>query len=384
MNLNELKDRAFRVINFERDSIFKLSRYINEHPETAFKETEAVKTLTSFFKDYGFNITTSVGGLETAFIADFGKITSEKKYPVAILAEYDALESVGHGCGHNLIAAAAAAASLGVAAAIEEAGSGCFRMIGCPAEEVLTEDAGKTRLIKAGVFETVESCLIFHPWTKTGVALKDLGCSIFEVVFKGQPAHASADPWNGRNALDAAVCFYNSISMMRQQMRPGVKMHCIIKEGGELLNIIPSRTVVEIMLRSTELEDLNNLTGRLRASAEASAAAAGCQAEFKQISAVKPINFNQPLFKLAAENMKLIGEELSTLPVWEASSDVGDVSHEVPAISLLYKTHETGVTWHSKDVAAAAHEDPANVAMLNASKVLAATAIDLIFGKELS
>ena len=394
MTSEQLKKIAFDAIDAEHESIIRLSRYINEHPETAYKEKKASGALKDFLSKRGFEITAPAGGLETAFVADFmvkrNTQLSSSDCPVALIAEYDALEGIGHGCGHNLVAAAAAAAAIGLAAAVDSAGleftgidGSLFRVIGSPAEETMTEAAGKNRLIKAGVFEGVGSCLMFHPWIKTGVAKTDLGCTAFRIVFSGRPAHAAADPWNGLNALDAAVTFYNSISMLRQQLPSGFKLHCIIPEGGTVLNIIPDRTVVEVMLRSTELEALNSVEERLRDCAEAAGTAAGCSVEVSQMAAVKPILFNQKLFDIAAENSKSLGESLETLPIWEASSDFGDVSREIPAMSLLYKTHDEQTCWHSAEAAAEAHTSEANEAMLRAAKILTATAIDLIYAKDL-
>ncbi|HAK46494.1 MAG TPA: hypothetical protein DCO79_11330 [Spirochaeta sp.] len=387
MDLNELKKTAVDAVDADKQSIFKLSKYINAHPEAAYEERLATVALIDFLSQRGFKILTGAGGLETAFIADFGSSDSAGAVPVpaAIIAEYDALPGVGHGCGHNLIAAAAAGAGLGVAAAIQAAGSGSgsaapvIRVIGTPAEEIITEAEGKIRLIEAGVFKQVGSTLMFHPWGSTGVAEKDLGFRAFRITFTGRTAHAAADPWNGLNALDAAVIFYNSISMLRQQTPSSLKIHCVMPEAGTVLNVIPEKTVVEIMLRSPELEDLISFEKRIVDCTEAAAKAAGCDSVFKTMTAVKPVKFNRKLFELAAANMEASGEHLETLPLWQASSDFGDLSHEVPSLSLLYGTHDKNLRWHSRTVAEKSAETEANEAMLRAAKILAMTAIDILF-----
>ncbi|MDC7226255.1 MAG: peptidase dimerization domain-containing protein [Spirochaetales bacterium] len=396
MNLSDVKKRAFEAIDSEKDVIFRLSRYINLHPETAYKEEKAATALKDFLSERGFEIHSPAGGISTAFTADFDLAESgsselsggESPVPVALIAEYDALEGLGHGCGHNLIAAAAASAAIGTADALKAAGASgveqpAFRVIGSPAEEVMTEPAGKTRLIEAGVFRNVGAALMFHPWTETGVARKDLGCTAYRIVYQGRPAHAAADPWNGLNALDAAIGFYNSISMLRQQLPSGFKLHCILPEAGSVLNIIPEKAVVEVMLRSTELEELKAFGKRIIDCAEASASATGCSIEINLMADLKPILFNEKLFSLASENTLLLGEGLLPLPVWEASSDFGDVSRMIPSLSLLYATHGSDICWHSTDVARLSGKADANDAMLRASKILAATALDLILGKAL-
>ncbi len=388
MNLQELKHAAFAAIDSQKSDIIRLSRYINGNPETAYNEKKAAAAMTEFLSERGFCTVPGAGGVETAFTAFYGKpycSTEEAEtitVPAAILAEYDALPGIGHGCGHNLIAASAAAAGIGTAAAVDAAAAGCFRIIGTPAEEILTEEAGKNRLINAGIFKKTEHCLMFHPWRETGVALKDLGFSAFRIEYSGRPAHAAADPWNGRNALDAAVLFYNAVSMLRQQLPPGLKLHCIIPEGGVVLNVIPEYTVAEVMVRSTELDELIDIEERIQDCARAAASASGCSFEIRKMAAVKPVLFSRMLFDKAAANMELLGESLYELPVWEASSDFGDVSREVPSLALLYKTHIDAVNWHSTEVADESFGEAANDAMLQAAKVLAATAIDLIFGSD--
>ena len=223
---------------------------------------------------------------------------------------------------------------------------------------------------------------MFHPWVKTGVAEKDLGCNSYHIIFKGRPAHAAADPWNGRNALDAAVIFYNSIGLLRQQLPSGFFIHCIITDGGSVLNVIPQRAEVEIILRSTELEDILSIEKRVEDCVSAAAAAAGCGFEMQPMAAVKPVLFNRGLFELAAANMKATGEDLEKLPLWQASSDFGDVSREIPSLSILYKTHNENTCWHSKDVAEEAVSESAHEAMLRAAKILAVTATDIIFGED--
>ncbi len=404
MKHSGIKQAASEAIESERDSLIALSRYINENPETAYKEKKASAALVGYLEARGFRITTPAGGLETAFIADCfhteetsgsGRRDTAEEHitPVAFIAEYDALEGIGHGCGHNLIAAAAAAAATGTAAALKafrrtaeneylpKFNGPVFKVIGTPAEEVLTETAGKNRLIEAGVFNNIGNCLMFHPWIRTGVAVKDLGGKAFRIEFSGKAAHAAADPWNGHNALDAAVMFYNSVSMMRQQLPKGLKLHCIIPEGGKLLNIIPESAATEVMLRSTEVEDLETGENMIRDCAAASAACAGCSHNLVSMAAVKPILFNPKLFELAAANMNAAGETLERLPVWEASSDFGDVSRMIPSLSLLYKTHDEQTCWHSRAAADTANSAEAADAMFRAARILAATAIDLIFEK---
>ena len=378
-----VKKKIISELDARRSEITALAVDIGRHPEIAWTEGYAAGRLCAFLDGSGFDIERGFCGIDTAFNASFGDTDMQSGVP-AVLAEYDALPAVGHGCGHNLIAAAAAGAAVALASAAgRHKPLRGFRIIGTPAEEVVDGISGKTLMLERGGFGGLSSALIFHPWTATGVARKDLGYSVFRAVFTGRTAHAAADPWNGRNALDAAVSFYNSLSMLRQQLPPGVKMHIILPEAGEALNIIPEKAVAEVMVRSTELDYLHSAEKGINGCAAGAAASAGCGFSLDKIAAVKPVLFNEGLFDLVSANYSLAadsGEPLRILPLWEASSDFGDVSRTVPALSLLYKTHDADICWHSRDVAAASTAEPALASMLEASKILALTLADLIYG----
>ena len=383
-----LKKTALNAIQNEKADILALSRLINRNPELSFHEKLASDELSSFLGKRGFNTILPFGGLETAFSAEYN-CSGRQRVP-AVIAEYDALAEVGHGCGHNLIAAAAAAAAVGIAGAVDAAkdiggfdNKAGFRVIGTPAEEVVDSVSGKTRMLDNGAFADTSFALMFHPWTSTGVARKDLGYSVFRFNFRGKPAHAAADPWNGKNALDAAVNFYNSISMLRQQLPPGMRMHCILPEAGTVLNIIPEHSIAEVMIRSTELDYLKKVEKSLSDCAGGAAACTGCSFEMELLSSAKPILFNRELFDKLKANMKREGEALEEIPLWEASSDFGDVSREIPSISLLYKTHHSQTCWHSREAAREADSEKANEAMLRAAGYLANTVIDLVFTENL-
>jgi amidohydrolase len=301
---------------------------------------------------------------------------------VAFLAEYDALPQVGHGCGHNLIGTGAAGAALGVAAVMGDL-PGTIQVIGTPAEEFTEGLAGKIRLLDQGVLSGVDVCLMFHPWTETAVAKRDFGFMVFEVSFRGQAAHAAADPHHGLNALDAVVLTYNSISALRQQVKPDARIHCIITHGGDAVNIIPHETSARIMFRSTEPNDLEALAARIEACIQGAALSTGTEAEVQKLTHVQPSRFNATLCSIVEGNMNALGIDLRSIELWGASSDFGNVSQEIPALSMLVKTHEPGVNWHSKAVAEGAVTRLAHAGMLLAAKALALSAIALLTDADL-
>ncbi|KAI1141444.1 hypothetical protein F5Y05DRAFT_410000 [Hypoxylon sp. FL0543] len=204
----------------------RINQALHQHPETAYKEVFAHDTITKFLEDRGFTVKRSTYGLATSFEAEVGSSGPL----VVICAEYDALPQIGHACGHNLIATSSIAAFLGAAAALRQSGaSGRLRILGTPAEE---GGGGKAKLIDAGAFDDdVSAAIMAHPLcghqlsnesgTYSGLAaMKMIASHKFRTEFRGKTAHAANEPWNGVNALDAAVAAYSSVGLLRQQMKP--------------------------------------------------------------------------------------------------------------------------------------------------------------------
>jgi len=373
--MSSLKELIYEKIDAERNDLIGLSCKIQEHPEVAYEEEKASAWLSDFLEARGFKVERNAGGLPTAFIASrTGKAPGSR---IAFLAEYDALPKIGHGCGHNLIGTAAVGAACGIATVIDNL-NGAVLVIGTPAEEFTEGKAGKIILLDQGAFSGVGVCLMIHPWTYTAVARSDFGFIILDVIFFGKPAHAAADPWNGLNALDAVVHTYNGISLLRQQMKPDARIHCIITEGGDVVNVIPNRASLRIMFRSPEVNYLQELSEKIQNCAQAASIATGTRIEINKVTHVMPSRFNPARFAVTRRNTEALGGILEIKDFWGASSDFGNLSHAVPALSMLIKTHEPGINWHSEAVARGAISEPAHNSMVLAAKVLAASALDLL------
>lgn len=234
-------------------------------------------------KSLGFQVTRHAYGLETAFVAEYG----QGGRVVAFNAEYDALPGIGHACGHNLIAMMSIAAFIGVAEAFKKQQissgrsiSGRVRLIGTPAEEGF---GGKIPIIKAGAYEDVDACLMTHPgpFTEcpgfTGDAYMPTLASLkFSVEYTGKTAHAAMAPWEGVNALDAAVLAYNGIGVLRQQTHPSNRIHCVVSKGGDRPNIIPGNAALDCYIRSPSVKIADELLERVKNCFEGAALQAGC------------------------------------------------------------------------------------------------------------
>ncbi|HEY7252296.1 MAG TPA: amidohydrolase, partial [Methylomirabilota bacterium] len=237
--MNALKQRVAAAVDRLGDELTALSHRIHAHPELAFEETRASGWLCEFLDTHGFQVEPGVGGVGTAFRAT---LETGPGPTLAILCEYDALPGVGHACGHNVIAAAGAGAGAALMAARDGLPPGRIVVIGTPAEE---RGGGKGVLVEAGAFQDVDGAMMIHGFDRTLLHQDLLGVVRATFEWSGKAAHASADPWEGVNALDACVQTFNAVSMLRQQMRPDCRIHGVVADGGAAANIIPERAVAD-------------------------------------------------------------------------------------------------------------------------------------------
>ena len=372
--LTELKKRAQQAIRGREGELRDLALRILAEPELGYQEVKASGWLSDSLAEAGFTVERNLGGLPTAFRASYGV---ESGPTIAFLAEYDALPEVGHGCGHNLIAASALGAAFGAAAAVP-AGHGQIQVIGTPAEEYLGEEEGKIKLLAAGAFDGVDVALMLHPDAGTYVEAGNLGFIACDFVFHGRAAHAAADPWNGVNALDGLLLTFANINALRQQVRPEVRIHGIITDGGQAPNVIPTRAAASFMVRARDPETLEAVYERVVECARAGALASGAELEVRRVTTVQAIRVNRTLNELLLANCDAAGLPVAQEPKQNSgSTDFGSVSHVLPAANLWLETHAEQ-PWHTAAVAAGAGEEKALRAMLDGATVLAYTALDLI------
>ena len=266
-DIQALKSAARQEIDGDLAELVHLSHTIHDHPETAFEEDRACAWTSEALAAGGFAVTQGVAGMPTAFSAESGS----GPLVVAVCAEYDALPGVGHACGHNIIAASAVGAGLGLARVADELGI-TVRVLGTPAEE---GGGGKVTMLEHGVFDDVHAAMMIHPWPEDRLEGTCLAVSHFDVTFTGKSAHASAAPWEGINAGDAMTIAQVAIGLLRQQLRPGDQVHGIVTGGGQAANIIPDEVTGRFMCRSTTLAGLALLEPRVTACFDAGALATG-------------------------------------------------------------------------------------------------------------
>ncbi|MCH8802103.1 MAG: M20 family metallopeptidase [Chloroflexi bacterium] len=387
-----LSETAAQAIEGARPELVELALDIHAHPELNYQEQHAASLLSEILEKHGFQVERGVGGVETAFTATLPGGAGDGP-TVAVLAEYDALPDIGHGCGHNLIAMAAIAAGLGLKANLDKL-PGRVMVIGTPAEE---GGGGKIRMLDAGVFQGVDAVLSSHPSSNRTVIPTDipmgeswsLAMVGYRYIFHGKAAHAAAAPHEGINALNGVIHLFTGIDSLRQHLREDVRIHGIITDGGRAPNVVPEYAAANFMLRCRDRDYLSDVVvGRVLQAAEGAAAMTGCRLEVEEYypfyENVRP---NAVIAGLLLNNAAVCGLELDEpLPGRQgsaASTDFGNVSQAVPAYELRYAVSEQPVASHSREMAETAVSEYALNAAINVAKAMTLTACDLLLDPNL-
>ncbi|MDE2787781.1 MAG: amidohydrolase [Chloroflexota bacterium] len=375
------------TIEGSKQELFDLSKDVHAHPELNYQEFYSSNALAGFLEKHSLQVERGVGGVETAFRATIPGGAGEGP-TIAVLAEYDALPEIGHGCGHNLIAMAAMGAALGLQANAADL-PGRIEIIGTPAEE---GGGGKIRLLEAGVFDGVDATLSSHPFSNRTVipaaAPKGESWSLamvgYRYMFHGRAAHAAAAPEAGINALNAVIHLFTGIDALRQHLRDDVRMHGVITDGGLAPNVVPEFAAANFMLRSRDGQYLSNeVVGKVAAIAEGAAAMTGARLEVEEFYPFyENVQPNVVLAQAVAANIQALGirldEPVSGRAGSGASTDFGNVSQAMPAFELRYAVSETPVASHTRDMCATAITDFALSNALSVAKALSLTASDLL------
>jgi len=371
----EASQKAVDAVEKSRNRIKELSDFIHSHPELGYAEKKSSAAVADLLEKNGFSIQRTAGGLETAFIAR--AVNSGDGPRIAFLAEYDALPKLGHACGHNLIAAASAAASIGVASAYENI-PGEISCVGTPAEE---GGAGKVVLARNGVFDGLDAVMMTHPSNINVVLKKALGVVSISVKYIGKSAHASAFPEKGINALDAMILFFSGINAIRQHITSHERVHGVITYGGDAANIIPGYTEAAVLVRALDERVLDLLLERVKSIAEGAALSTGCKLDFAPMKdmAYAPFHPNRKLAGLFREKLESLGVEVQDVPEDEGmgSSDIGNVSRVAPTIHPEYSIAGPEIVNHTPEFAEAAGSEKAFDAAIETAKAMALTAISI-------
>ncbi len=383
VDVNVLKENVKKEVESQRKRLTEIATWMYENPELGSEEYKAYALLTEELERQGAKVEKQLLGIPTAFSASW---KGEKKGPkVAVLAEYDALPGVGHGCGHNLIAASAIGSGVAAARVVRDL-PGDILVVGTPAEEGRGPSAGsKVIMAKKGFWDDVDAAIMLHPATRYGVGGKALGIWQLKMDFKGQTSHAAASPEKGINALNAATLAYMATHMLRQEARRDANLviHGIITEGGLANNIIPDRAVCQFGVRSSDEKYLETMVDKVAKCAEGAAISTGAQVtvtKAKLYSSMKP---NIPLVKVLYQNyidqgVKVDDWQETQAGIPMASTDFGDVSQKCPSTGSYIGIGPENIPGHSKQLADCTMTSEGLEAMMVGTKALAMTMVELL------
>ena len=373
MDIEKLKAKVRDSIETQREQLIQLSLNIHDNPELGFKEEKAATWLTGYLEDSGFHIERGIAGLATAFRASYG----QNRPRVALLAEYDALPKIGHGCGHNIIGVSAVGAGVASKRLIDSLG-GSVAVMGTPGEE---NYGGKIDMVKGGAFKEVDVAMIVHPDTRNMPTEDALACISLEVEFSGRPAHAAGEPHKGINALDAMILAFTSINALRQHIRRDARIHGIITDGGEAPNIIPGHSAGVFSVRALDNDYLSELKNRVLNCFAGASVASGARLEYRwRDRTYAPMKSNMILAGLFKHNLESLGRAVEDFDPRSGlgSTDMGNVSQVVPSIHPTIAIAPREVLIHTPEFAAATISEAGHSALLDAAKAMAMTVADIL------
>ncbi|MEW5989826.1 MAG: M20 family metallopeptidase [Chloroflexota bacterium] len=375
----DAKRRVAAAVDAARDEILGLSHRIHAHPEPAFEEHQAAAWCAEVLAAHGFAVQLPAGRLATAIRATRRGGRGGTSPRIGILAEYDALPGLGHGCGHNTMAASGVGAAIALSAIADEL-PGEIVFLGTPAEE---RGSGKQFMIDDGLFEGIDAALLYHPCDRDHVDSEPLASVDASVTFTGLQSHAASDPWKGRNALDAMILLFSSVGLWRQQLRPSARVHGIIQEGGTAANIIPDRTRAWFMVRSDDDADFQAMQDRFRQLCDGAALATATTVEVEFSGGSRTMRTNRVLADRWVANAAAYGIVDQGPDASSGSTDMANVSWVCPTIHPDLAIVEHPTPGHSVRFRAAAAEPRADTTTLMAATLVAQTAVDLFADPDL-
>ncbi len=370
--LEEIRRRVVERVDEVAAELVEVSHLIHDRPEQNFEEHFASELLARSATRNGLASERGAFGLGTAVHGETGSGPL-----VCVMSEYDALPGIGHGCGHNVIAAAGLGAAIALAAVADDAG-GRLRWLGTPAEE---GGGGKIIMARSGALEGVETAMMVHSAGHDLTSIDAIALRQIECDYEGAEAHAAAAPERGRNALDAAVLGYMGVASLRQHILPTERVHGILTRAGEKPNIVPRHASSQWYVRSDTMESLEALTPRVVAALEAGAQACGCSSRVRfpgetYADLVANAQMSSVWVRHAASLGRTVGDPRTGGVRVVGSTDMGNVSHLVPTIHPMIASAPAGTAIHTEEFARHSRGPIADRAVVDGAKLLALCAVD--------
>ena len=376
MNINLIKKDLEKLAIDNKDDLEDISLYIHSNPELQFDEYKAQKILTDYLEANGFQVKKGIANLDTSFEAVYDSGIPGKD--IAFMAEYDALKGLGHACGHNIIGTSSTGAGVILKEVMEKYNiPGTLRVIGTPAEE---GPGAKCNMIEAGVFKDLDAALIMHPAEDSMPDDISFASANIKYSFKGEPAHAAAFPWKGKNALNSVIQMFNMVDSQRIHLKDYSRVHGIILKGGSAHNVITEDAEALFNIRALSYDYLLEIIEMVNLCAKGAALGTGTSVKIEvEGNILKDIRNDKKIVNLVRENMKFVGEEFieRALDQGIGSTDAANVTHEIPAIQFYIRLKENTGT-HTKDFQIASGNEYGKRTLHQAVKVLSMTGLDLL------
>ena len=385
MTIKELSSEYSKI----EKNLISINNYLYNNPELGYEEFKSSKKIIDFLKkNVGIKEFKYFKDIPTAFVGRLNRTKSNKEN-IVICIEYDALPGVGHACGHNVIS------SIGLGAMYllsknKNKLTTEIAIVGCPAEEIIPltfkngGGGGKIKLIEKGVFNKTKAAVMIHPATRNEIDPLMIAVKQVDVEFYGKAAHASGSPYIGRNALDAQILAYNSISALRQQLKSTEKVHGIITAGGESANIIPDYTRSSWMIRAQKTQELKKLESKIIKCFKSAGLATGCRVNVIEGNGIyENLVTDKKLASIFTKYSKELSIDMKTNKDFDqsknGSTDFGNISKLIPSLHafLAIVPDDGSVVNHQPEFADATLTKTAKETIKNGSILLAATVLEL-------
>ena len=375
-----LKDKAFEKIDSFLDICWQLNNFLADNPELSGKEYKAADKITNLLKANNFNIIYPFAGFDTAFKAYYGKNNHSRK--IAILAEYDALPEIGHACGHCLSGSISVLSALALCSEyIQDVLDLDIHIIGTPIEET---DGAKCQMVKDGLFDSYDMAIMLHLYNYNFAETRLICLDSNLYTFFGSPSHASAAPWNGKNALNGAQLMMHAIDMLRQHLKPDVRIHGVYRNGGIAPNIVPETASIELYTRALDRNYLNEVNKMVDDCARGAAIATQTRYEKEPTSnSYDNLKSNNSGNKLLEECFEELNIEIDPLnDIIFGSSDIGNVSFICPTFQPTLAITSPDIAIHTREFEQAVRSEEALKALKNGARLISLYTLNAFYFEE--
>lgn len=348
-----------------RDDAFTVTQYLTAHPEVGGRERESSRFVTEFLERHGYTVERNYMDYPYAFRA---YRTDDGRPRAALMCEYDALPDIGHGCGHSLSCGISVLAAMALDRAFPDF-PWQIELVGTPAEE--TEGA-KCQLVADGAFDRYDFAAMCHMDHLNAPIMWNLACNDMTITLHGRTAHASASPWKGVNAMNAAELIMHGVALMRSRFKPFMQIHGIVEDGGSLPNVVPDKAVLNYYTRALNLTELAELRRWVRQLVRGVALATGVTYEITQQYPTFAELYRNPIeLKAIEETFDDLGQPHGRYETPGASTDAGNVDMLIPTIHMEIRASDPDTSLHTAAFESFMHGERAKRTLLDGASAFA-------------